>query len=396
MPGESDTASVKAEQRELEAFLDDPSGHQQVKHAWRPYLEAKLGFRNHWYPVLFSHDLDGDTPKPVQVLGERVLLRRVDGQVHAVEDRCAHRRVPFSAKLECYTQDTVTCWYHGFTYNFCNGKLVQVLTEPGCALIGKMAIKTYPVQEVQGMIFVFVGDREPSAIQEDVPPGLLDADLATRGIRREVKSNWRLGTENGFDTTHIYIHRHSKLIKTTDALLPLGLVPTSKHSMDIVEGPGPKGVIDKLANNYVPVFDSTIGEVTVSAQLKPNGKAVASSVSVWLPCVLRVEGFPAPEITQFEWYVPIDEKNHMYWQVLAKKINTPEEAVAFQAEVDSHWEEVALRGFNDDDVWAREALEDAYTEGEGWAKERLFKPDMCIVEWRKLASKHNRGIQRLT
>jgi carbazole 1,9a-dioxygenase len=395
MPGETDRASAKADQREVEAFLDDPSGHQQVKHAWRPYLEAKLGFRNHWYPVLFGRDLDGDAPKPVKVLGERVLLRRVGGQVYAVEDRCAHRRVPLSAKLECYTPETVTCWYHGFTYNFRDGKLVQVLTEPGCALIGKMAIKTYPVREAQGIIFVFVGDGEPPAIREDVPPGFLDTDLAARGIRREVKSNWRLGTENGFDTTHIYIHRNSKLIKTTDAVLPLGLVPTSKHSMDVVEGPGPKGVIDKLANNYVPVFDSAVGEVTVSAQIKPNGKAVAYSVSVWLPCVLRVEGFPSPEITQFEWYVPVDEKNHTYWQVLGKKINTPEEATAFRAEVDSYWEDVALRGFNDDDVWAREALEDAYTEGEGWAKERLFKPDMCIVEWRKLASKHNRGIQRL-
>jgi len=396
MPRQSDSTTVRAEQREIEAFLDDPSSHQQVKHAWRPYLEAKLGFRNHWYPVLFSYDLGGDVPKPVKVLGERVLLRRIDGRIYAVEDRCAHRRVPLSAKLECYTPETVTCWYHGFTYNFRDGKLVQVLTEPGCALIGKMAIKTYPVLEAQGMIFVFIGDGEPPALQEDVPPGFLNVGLATHGIHREVKSNWRLGTENGFDTTHIYIHRNSKLITTTDAILPLGLVPTSKHSMDIVEGPGPKGVIDKLASNYVPVFESTIDDVTISARMKPNGKAVAASVSIWLPCVLRVEGFPTPEITQFEWYVPINEKTHRYWQVMVKKTNTPAEAVAFQAEVDSYWEDVSLRGFNDDDIWAREALEDAYTEGNGWAKERLFKPDMCIVEWRKLASAHNRGIQRVT
>ena len=68
MQGESDSAGVKPEQREIEAFLDDPSSHQQVKHAWRPYLEAKLGFRNHWYPVLFSYDLGGDVPKPGKVL----------------------------------------------------------------------------------------------------------------------------------------------------------------------------------------------------------------------------------------------------------------------------------------------------------------------------------------
>jgi carbazole 1,9a-dioxygenase terminal dioxygenase component len=389
-------AETKAEQRELEAFLDDPASHQQVKQSWRPYLEAKLGFRNHWYPVLFSHDLNGDEPQAVQALGERILVRRVAGRVYALEDRCAHRRVPFSAKLECYTKETVTCWYHGFTYNFHDGKLVSVLTEPGCTLVGKIGVKTYPVQESHGMIFVFVGDGNPPGLEEDVPPGFLDEDLAVRGIRREVKSNWRWGAENGFDTTHIYIHRNSKLLHATDALLPLGLVPTNKQSMDIVKGPGPKGVIDKLSSNYLPVFESTVDTVKVTANLKPNGKAVASSVSIWLPCVLRVEGFPAPEITQFEWYAPIDEKTHMYWQVLGKKVAGATEAAAFQSEVDSYWQDVALHGFNDDDVWAREALEDAYTEGDGWKKERLFKPDMCIVEWRKLASVYHRGIQKLS
>jgi carbazole 1,9a-dioxygenase terminal dioxygenase component len=330
----------------------------------------------------------------VKLLGERILLRRVDGRVHALEDRCAHRRVPFSAKIECYTKETITCWYHGFTYDFRDGKLMGVLTEPDCALVGKMGVKTYPVRETHGLIFVFVGDGDPPGLEEDVPPGFLDEDLTVHGIRREVKSNWRLGAENGFDTTHIYIHRNSKLLHATDALLPLGLVPTNKQSMDIVKGPGPKGVIDKLASNYLPVFESAVDTVKVTAKLKPNGKAVAYSVSIWLPCVLRVEGFPAPEITQFEWYAPIDEKTHMYWQVLGKKTTGAEGAAAFRSEVDSYWQEVALHGFNDDDVWAREALEDAYTEGDGWKKERLFKPDMCIVEWRKLASAYHRGIQK--
>ncbi len=395
MPADS-TSAEKTEQREIEAFLDDPASHQQVKHSWRPYLEAKLGFRNHWYPALFSSDLNGDEPQAVKILGERIVMRRVDGQVCALEDRCAHRRVPLSAKIECYTKETITCWYHGFTYDFRNGKLVSVLTEPGCTLVGKMSIKTYPVLETHGMIFVFIGDGELPELQDDVPPGFLDETLATRGIRRTVNSNWRLGAENGFDTTHIYIHRNSQLLHATDALLPLGLVPTNKQSMDIVTGPGPKGVIDKLASNYLPVFESTIDTVKVAAKLKPNGTAVAYSVSIWLPCVLRVEAFPTPELTQFEWYVPIDEKTHMYWQVLSKKVSGGEEAAAFRSEVDSYWEEVSLHGFNDDDVWAREALEDAYTAGDGWVKERLFKPDMCIVEWRKLASTHHRGIQKLT
>ena len=38
-------AAAKAEQREVEAFLADPANHQQVKQSWRPYVQAKLGFR---------------------------------------------------------------------------------------------------------------------------------------------------------------------------------------------------------------------------------------------------------------------------------------------------------------------------------------------------------------
>jgi hypothetical protein len=36
----------------------------------------------------------------------------------------------------------------------------------------------------------------------------------------------------------------------------------------------------------------------------------------------------------------------------------------------------------------------AYTAGEGSTKERLYRADMCLVEWRKLASRQNRGIQK--
>ncbi|HLQ32368.1 MAG TPA: hypothetical protein VK457_06750 [Chloroflexota bacterium] len=33
---------------------------------------------------------------------------------------------------------------------------------------------------------------------------------------------------------------------------------------------------------------------------------------------------------------------------------------------------------------------DSYVES---SKERLYRPDLVITEWRKLASAHNRGIQ---
>jgi len=41
-----------------------------------------------------------------------------------------HRGVPLSRKPDCYTKDTITCWYHGYTYRFQTGELVNILAVP--------------------------------------------------------------------------------------------------------------------------------------------------------------------------------------------------------------------------------------------------------------------------
>src|SRR5690606_31553593 len=107
----------------------DPEVLSKVK-SFSRYVEAKLGFRNHWYPVRFSSELEEGRPVAVKVLGVDLLLNRIDGKVFAIRDRCVHRGVRLSAKPECYTKGTITCWYHGFTYRFDTGELVNVLSVP--------------------------------------------------------------------------------------------------------------------------------------------------------------------------------------------------------------------------------------------------------------------------
>jgi carbazole 1,9a-dioxygenase len=62
--------------------------------------------------------------------------------------------------------------------------------------------------------------------------------------------------------------------------------------------------------------------------------------------------------------------------------------------MDGYWKALVVDKFNMDDVVAREAMERFYAEEGGWQRERLYRPDIIITEWRKLASAHNRGIQR--
>ena len=68
------------------------------------------------------------------------------------------------------------------------------------------------------------------------------------------------------------------------------------------------------------------------------------------------------------WYVPINEKRHFYGQTRGREVNGPEEEEIFAKEFDNKWQPLALAGFNDDDIWAREAQQEFYKHDEAWYK----------------------------
>lgn len=365
---------------------------------WQPYIEAALGFRNHWYPAFFGAILAEGAVHGAEILGERILFKRIDGKVHAIEDRCAHRGVPLSVRPECFSKNTISCWYHGFTYDVRTGALVAVITDPECPLIGKLSLRSYPVEERQGLVFVFVGDRAPPPLAHDLQPGFLDDDLAVApdGEHEVVGSNWRLAAENGVDASHIYIHRNAGLVSAKRRALPLASYFTTREGMVIDADGGPKGVL-KGAGKKVSVWETTVEGVKVEAQYRPGVNAEASQVtdtSLWLPCGLKVDPFPEIGMIQFEWYVPRDETSHHYIVTWGRRVKSETERAQFFREVTAVWKDLVVHKFNHDDVTAREAMERFYAEEDGWNRERLFRPDVVLTEWRKLASRHNRGIQR--
>jgi carbazole 1,9a-dioxygenase len=366
---------------------------------WKGYVEAKMGFRNHWYPVRFSKELDEGAIEVIELLGERLLLKRIEGKVYAMRDRCLHRGVPLSRKPDCYTKDTITCWYHGYTYRFQTGELVNILAVPDSRLIGRRKIVTYPVQEAKGLIFVFLGDEdEVHDLKKDVPPGFLNDDVMVLGKHRVVNSNWRLGAENGFDGLHIFIHKDTTLRHYRTFNFPIGHTPLPGAVQLIEDADGPKGVTDDFAQ-HKPVWDGVIdGEVVVSGprSTQVKGTSAAAGTSIWLPGVLKVENFPVGGLTQFEWYVPLDAERHLYVQTIGKACATDAERMCFANEFETTWKPHGLDGFNADDIWAREVTEPFYKDDFGWVDEMLCEPDETILEWRRLASRHGRGIQQKT
>jgi carbazole 1,9a-dioxygenase len=370
-----------------------------VRKPWQPYLEASLGFRNHWYPALFSERIAEGQCVGQELLGERILFKRIDGRVYAIEDRCAHRGVQLSVRPECHSKNTISCWYHGFTYDLRNGKLVAIVTDPESPLIGTLSLKSYPIEERKNVVFIFIGDERPHALGLDLQPGFLDEDLAIypKGENEIVKSNWRLAAENGVDASHIYIHRNSGLINAARKQLPLASYFMTREGMVIDKEGAPKGVL-KGAGRRTSVWETEIEGEKVESQYRPGSgppsMANVTDTSLWLPCGLKVDPFPTSDCIQFEWYVPLDAHSHHYMVTWGRRVQDAAQVDKFVREMDAVWKDMVVNKFNNEDVIAREAMERFYSEEDGWNREYLYRPDVIITEWRKLASKHNRGIQR--
>lgn len=384
----------------------------KLQSQYQPYKDAAWGFINHWYPALFSNELAEDQVQGVQICGIPIALRRVDGKVYALKDQCIHRGVRLSAKPMCLTKETITCWYHGFTYDLDDGKLSSIVANPDDPLIGTTGITSYPVEEVCGMLFVFVREddfplAEVPPLAHDLPirfpdnnerfphplwpdsPGILDKNAAAHGMHRTGYSNWRIACENGFDNAHILVHKDNAIIHAKDWVLPLGIVPTSEDCIALVEdNDGPKGMVQWLfTDKWEPVLENPRLGLKIE---NVNGRFYRTSV--FMPGVLMVENWPEEHVVQYEWYVPITDDTYEYWEVMVKVCNTDKERADFKYRFDHLFKPLCLHGFNDCDLYAREAMQDFYADGTGWDAEQLVSTDVSPITWRKLASRWNRGI----
>ena len=408
--------AVPPQRRKSRGRLNTISGtrtnDQKTQSQYQPYKDAAWGFINHWYPALFSHEMPEDHVQGIQICGIPIVLRRVDGRIHALKDQCVHRGVRLSAKPMCFNKQTISCWYHGFTYDLQTGGLTTIVGNPDDKLIGTTGITTYPVQEIAGMIFVFV--REDAFPDEDVPPlaedlpvrfpqnserfphplwppgpGLLDENAMVLGMHRTGDCNWRIACENGFDNAHILVHQDNTIVQAMNWVLPLGIRPASDDCITLIEDEnGPKGLMQWLfTDRWEPVLENKELGAKVEGL---NGRFYRTSVV--LPGVLMVENWPEEHIVQYEWYVPITDDTYEYWEVLVKVCPTEEERQKFKYRYERVFKPLCLHGFNDCDLYAREAMHEFYADGTGWDDEQLVATDVSPITWRKVASRYNRGI----
>jgi hypothetical protein len=110
-----------------------------------------------------------------------------------------------------------------------------------------------------------------------------------------------------------------------------------------------------------------------------GGKSAAQRVSVGLPCNVRVN---QPGYTIFSWYVPVDADHHLAIQT-AVRFGSGLKVWAFRLYYWLYYRWVQQTMFGNQD-YLMVRLTDS-------PPERLFRPDLSIIGWRKMCERARGG-----
>jgi 5,5'-dehydrodivanillate O-demethylase oxygenase subunit len=160
--------------------------------------------RRYWHPIAPATQLREREVMPIRILGESlVLFCDKAGRVGLLEERCPHRQV----KLECGYAHAggIRCVYHGWTFDP-SGQCVDQPAEPaGSTFKERVQIKAYPVQELAGLIFAYLGPQPVPALPRW--DRLVWDNVYRVAGTATIPCNWLQCMENTPDPVHTeYLH----------------------------------------------------------------------------------------------------------------------------------------------------------------------------------------------
>lgn len=135
--------------------------------------------RDVWYFALPGFRLPAGTMVGKTILDEPILFGRDGaGQVFALKDICPHRGIPLSCGG--FDGKEVECRYHGWRFRPTGACAAIPSLVPDQEMdLTRIEVPAYPVREVQGNIWVFIGEDQQAAPEIPLLPDIGDrgADL---------------------------------------------------------------------------------------------------------------------------------------------------------------------------------------------------------------------------
>jgi phenylpropionate dioxygenase-like ring-hydroxylating dioxygenase large terminal subunit len=194
------------ERRSAPRTVLSPPGFQEARNRRQKVRAAGL-HPDYWYAV--EHDR---AVRPGQVIEVKfwhtsiALYRGSDGQLHALENRCAHRQLKLS--LGEVEKDCLVCPYHGWCYD-AHGRVVRMPHDLFGRPLPTCQVASYPVKVRYGLIWLFPGD--PRLAEGRPIPEIPELEGQDRWACVPIDFTWRahhsMIIDNVSDFTHAHLHR---------------------------------------------------------------------------------------------------------------------------------------------------------------------------------------------
>jgi len=241
--------------------------------------------RKYWLPVEFSSEINSDAPKLVRWLGEDLLLFRDEfGRVGLTQPNCPHRGT--SLDYGWIEAGGIRCCYHGWVFDV-HGRCLE---QPGEAVESnfkdKIQLKAYPVRELGGMIWAYMG----------------------RGAAPELPNYHFLVRDDGQRSFSSYVRECNYMQQLENALDPV-------HAT-ILHGRAVHGFPAAPEWMETPDFDVTMTETMayyVARRKGPQAGTEWHREVAYVPPIMVVHhggtlpGDPLAEMVDVAWRMPIDD-----------------------------------------------------------------------------------------
>ena len=186
----------------------------------------------YWFPALLSEQLAaGGAPRRLRLAGQNyVAFRGADHAVGLFDEHCPHRGA--SLVLARNEDNALRCLYHGWKFSVA-GEVVEVPTESRDAKAQKafcmsVPLRHYPVREVAGIIWVWLGGESPGPFPDfefNHVPG--DQRYV---VTQTLKYNWVQNMEATVDSAHVGV-LHQSWIRNFEA----GVSYLAQHQAPVYE-----------------------------------------------------------------------------------------------------------------------------------------------------------------
>jgi 5,5'-dehydrodivanillate O-demethylase oxygenase subunit len=306
--------------------------------------------RRYWHPVAASAELRDQPTKLAKILGESlVLYRDRSGRLGLIQDYCPHRGTSLLYGIP--ENSGLRCPYHGWKFDG-GGRCVDMPAEPkGHILRERVQIVNYPVEELGGLIFAYLGPP-PAPLLPRWNILMMETLVKDETVFKEIGTvevgcNWLQIMENSVDTIHReFLHYHF----TNYVFERLGdePIPVQRRQIEVAFEESRYGITkrDLLEGGSYEDESWTVGQTLVFPNLIATGSRKAPVLQIRVPmddtttrqyfycCYILPPdlGVPAQEdVSYFD--IPMPPPGKIDWQLFAGNVIQDVAIVASQGPI---------------------------------------------------------------